>query len=167
MATTTTPLLRGRPRQRRSLLLLPLVLPLLLLLLATSTTAASAATTTTAFNNSVLLAPSVDENQINSLRLIAQKGGPLARDARTAPRQFFSPVLVCVTAGCLRAVAPDSLALGGACDGECLQLGGRRTQPFSLVGGAGGGGGGGGGSGARWFEFSATWPRNTLFTTPP
>jgi hypothetical protein len=127
-----------------AILLLPLLAP------------RAALADSTIFNRTALLAGSVDEGPTNSLRMIVQRGGPLARDARTPLRRFPSPVVVCPTSGCVRAVSDRGADLGGACENECMQLGGRITGPFSLVGGSGGN--------ARYFEFATTWPANRLFT---
>jgi hypothetical protein len=135
---------------------------------ATSTTSnaknAAAATSLTSttpivFDKELLLDSSVHEGESNRIRSVVTSGR-LAAGQGTPTRLFPSPLIVCATQGCVKAVAKDGEQLGAACAGNagmasCTSLGGRRSKAFALVADKA--------AGASYLELATTWPGNELF----
>jgi len=87
--------------------------------------------------------------------------GRLSAGQSSPARVYFDPVVVCVTGGCVQAVASDGSGdLGTTCaagDGTpaCASYGGRNSRAFRLVAARGGA--------ARYLEFSTSWPGNRVY----
>lgn len=129
-----------------ALLLLLLVLP-----------PAALAAPAPVFDKEVLLDGSAEEGSyrlirtvVTALSLPSGQSGP--------SRAFYSPLLVCATSGCVKAVdSKDGKDLGSACAPACASVGGggsRRARPFRLTAT--------GGKAASFLEIVTTWPGNTV-----
>lgn len=140
-------------------LLLALVAAAVAILL-TGPTPAAAASPAVLFDRDGLLAYRDGDGEANHVRQRVASGR-LSAGQSTPARVYFNPTVVCVTGGCVQAVAKDGGGdLGTTCaagDGTpaCKNFGGRGSKAFRLVAAKGGS--------ARYLEFSTFWPGNQVY----